>query len=163
MLPARWLCAMATPHGTVKTTTGNRPGRKEPGVTSHSAATSRADSVLTTLDGLTSGKFVVTTHSGTRHIIDLDAKTAVRHGAPGREWGDRILVADPHAALGGSRPKVAAHYEPVTPDGEPFRFTTIRGATVGERMRLDNRSEWRMTSTVRSIDRAQYDTSNGDE
>lgn len=107
---------------------------------------------MDTLDGLDHGKYVVTTYSGTQHFVDLDAKTAIRRSAPGREWGNKTLVVDPHVVLGGSQPKVAAHYESITPDGEPFHFTSIEDATVGERMRLSNGTEWRVTSTIRSIE-----------
>ena len=86
---------------------------------------------ITTLDGLDSGKYVVTTYSGTQHFIDLDAKTVIRRGAP-REWGEQIIVN-------------------VTPDGEAFHFTSIQDVTVGKRMRLDNADEWRVTSTIQSI------------
>jgi hypothetical protein len=81
---------------------------------------------IQTLDGVAAGRYVVTTHSGTRHYVDLDAKMATRNGAPGHEWGDRFLHINPYAALAGSTPKFAAHYEPITPDGEPFRFDTIQ-------------------------------------
>ncbi len=83
---------------------------------------------------------IVTTEHGTRHLIDFDKHTATRQGAPGREWNG--------AGLG---------WGPVTPDGEPFHFYLIQDATVGERMRLDNRDEWRLTSTVQSIEEAPHD------
>ena len=33
---------------------------------------------IQTLDGVAAGRYVVTTHSGTRHYVDLDAKMATR-------------------------------------------------------------------------------------
>jgi hypothetical protein len=92
---------------------------------------------FTTLDGLTTGRFVVTTRSGTRHYVDLDAQTSIRVGAPGREWKSDGV------GLG-----------PVTPDGSLFCFDSIQDATVGKSMWLDNRHEWRITSEIQSIEKA---------
>ena len=108
-------------------------------------------SAFTTLEGLTTGKYVVTTAHGTRHYVDLDARTAVRMGASGREWGTEVLVVNPLAIVSGTQPKVLAHYEPITPDGTEFHFDTIRDCEVGKRMRLDNADEWRITSEIQSI------------
>src|ERR1039458_7422739 len=108
--------------------------------------------MIETLEGLTTGKYVVTTSHGTRHYVDLDARTVTRVGAPGREWGNERLVIDSLDVLGGSRPKAAAHYEPVTPDGTSFHFIFISDCEVGKRMRLDNADEWRLTSQVLSIE-----------
>lgn len=91
---------------------------------------------IETLDDLDSGRYVVTTRSGTRHIIDLDTNTATRHGTPGREWD-----------------KGGVGFGEVTPDGETFHFWTISDATVGKNMRLSNRDEWRITSPIKSITR----------
>lgn len=107
---------------------------------------------LRTLEGMTTGRYVVTTASGTRHFLDLDGQVAVRIGAAGHEWGDEILVPDPYVAVGGEDPKFAAHYEPVTRDGAPMSFSRILNPTVGERMYLENSEEWRLTSVVMSID-----------
>jgi hypothetical protein len=79
---------------------------------------------ITTLDGLETGKYVVTTAHGTRHFVDLDAKTPTRVGAPGRERSD---------------------------DSIPFSYWTIENATVGKFMRLDRLREWRITSEIQSI------------
>jgi hypothetical protein len=111
---------------------------------------------IETLEGLTTGRYVVTTYNGTRHFIDLDNKTAVRV-AKGfdHEWtefGGKTLVPDRRAALSGSQPKVAAHLLPITPDGNVMHFDLINNATVGESMRLDNVDKWRITSTIQSIE-----------
>lgn len=96
-----------------------------------------ADDEVETLEGVTSGRWVVTTEHGTRHLLDLDRRHAIRVAGPGRrQWGAGGI------GLG-----------PTTPDGFPLRFWSIRTATVGERMRLDNREEWRITTTVVSIRR----------
>ena len=95
-----------------------------------------ADNTVTTLDGLRSGRFVVTTIHGTTHTIDLDKKTLVRKAAdPNRTWD--------YAGVGLGA---------VTPDGEPFYFDTLKDATVGSRMLLENSEEWRMTSVVVSVE-----------
>lgn len=108
--------------------------------------------MISTLDNLTTGRYVVTTCNGTRHLVDLDAQTSIRHGAPGREWSDKLFVVHPNAAVSGIQPKFAGHFEPVTPDGEEFHFITITGATVGQSMLLVNDQEWRSTSEIVSIE-----------
>jgi hypothetical protein len=111
---------------------------------------------IRTLEGVTTGRYVVTTYNGTRHYIDLDNQTAMRvaegfeHEWP--EFGGKTLVPDRRAALSGTQPKVAAHLLPITPDRKLMHFDLIRNATVGESMRLDNDDEWRTTSTIRSIE-----------
>lgn len=107
---------------------------------------------IKTLDGLESGRYLITTRNGTTHIVDLDARTSTRQGAPGREWGDEVAVVNPNAVLSGSNPKVALSFVPSTPDGSPFHFTSIKNATVGQSMRLDNAEAWRITSTIQSIE-----------
>ena len=94
-------------------------------------------SEIETLDGRRGGRYVVTTIHGTTHTIDLDKKTLVRKAAhPEREWNDE-------AGLGFGR---------LTKDGKLFHWDTLKGATVGERMQAENRDEWRLTSTVVSIE-----------
>jgi hypothetical protein len=111
---------------------------------------------IETLEGLKTGRYVVTTYNGTRHYIDLDNMTAVRV-AKGfdHEWTEfqgETLVPDRRASLSGSQPKAAAHLLPITPDGKVMHFDLIRNARVGESMRLDNADEWRTTSTIQSIE-----------
>ena len=103
---------------------------------------------IETLDGLTTGQYVVTTYSGTRHVVDLDAHTATRYAAPGHEWGPRSHLKDIDPELAAMR------IDELTPDGVPLHFWTIKDATVGKRMYLANRDEWRVTSTVQSIEPA---------
>ena len=111
---------------------------------------------IETLEGLATGRYVVTTYNGTRHFIDLDNRTAVRVAESfdhkWAEFGGKTLVPDRRAALSGSQPKVAAHLLPITPDGEAMHFDLIRNANVGQSMRLENADEWRTTSTIRSIE-----------
>ena len=103
---------------------------------------------IETLDGVVTGRYVVTTAHGTRHVIDLDARTATRYAAPGHEWGPRshLKEVDPELA--------AIRIDEVTPDGVPFRIVILRDATVGKRMYLWNTDEWRLTSVVQSIEPA---------
>ena len=103
---------------------------------------------IETLDGVATGRYVVTTAHGTRHVIDLDARTATRYAAPGHEWGPRshLKEVDPELA--------AIRIDEVTPDGVPFRIVILRDATVGKRMYLWNTDEWRLTSVVQSIEPA---------
>lgn len=106
-----------------------------------------APPAITTLDQRRSGRYLVTTAHGTRHLIDLDRRVAVRYGAPGRGWdgSDR--------GFGG----------PVTPDGRPLWFSSLTGATVGRRMRIENGDEWRLTSIVVSIEEVGEDWRPGDD
>jgi hypothetical protein len=93
---------------------------------------------ITTLNGIDTGRYIVTTHSGTCHTIDLDRMTAVRDASvSGHVWDE--------AGIGLGK---------LTPDGEVFSWNIISNATVGERMVLENFKEWRVTSVVRSIERA---------
>ena len=115
---------------------------------------------ITSLEGLTSGRFIVTTYNGTRHFIDLDAKTSTRMGAPGREWGREVFVGE-LGTVGGSRPKALVRsFVTEAPDGTPFHYWSITGAEVGKSMRLENMDEWRTTSSVQYIERWEPD---GDE
>ncbi len=107
---------------------------------------------ITTLDGLDHGRFIVTTENGTKHYVDLDLQTSTRVGAPGREWGDRLFVPT-EGVLSGTNPKLTVREEHITPDGTPFRYLTIRDATVGKTMKLENRDEWRITSHIQYIER----------
>jgi hypothetical protein len=104
---------------------------------------------IETLDGVNTGRYVVTTAHGTRHVIDLDAHTATRYAAPGHEWGPRSHLKDVDPEL------AAIRTDEVTPDGAPFRIVVLRDATVGKRMFLWNQDEWRLTSVVQSIEPAQ--------
>lgn len=90
---------------------------------------------MVTLDGLNEGRWVVTTAKGTRHLVDLRARFAMRFAAAGREWTA--------AGVG---------YGPVTPDRRPLFYGSLTNATVGQRMRLDSSDEWRLTSSVTAIE-----------
>ncbi len=98
------------------------------------SATARA---VESLDGQVGGRCWVTTRSGARHLIDLDAGTATRFGAAGREWDGAGM------GLG-----------PVTPDGKAFRCCAPPTVRVGERVYLTNSLDWRLTSEVVSIEAA---------
>jgi hypothetical protein len=86
-----------------------------------------------TLEGLSTGIYVVTTKSGTRHLIDLDRNVAIRQGVEGHEWNSSSL----------------------TSDGYPLHFSLLIDPTVGKRMRIENSDEWRLTSMVVSIEAYQ--------
>ena len=90
---------------------------------------------LATLDGIKSGRYVVTTASGTRHVLDLDRRTVTRYGVEGHAWDE--------AGIGLGK---------ITGDGRPMRYVLLAGATVGDQMVIENRDEWRQTSTVKSIE-----------
>lgn len=97
-----------------------------------------ADNEITTLDGVHTGRYVVTTQNGTTHTIDIDRKTLVRRPAdPERKWD--------YAGIGLGR---------ITSDGEVFRWTKMENASVGKCMMLENSYEWRVSSRVISIERA---------
>ena len=108
---------------------------------------------IESLEGMTSGRYVVTTFSGTRHYVDLESKAVIRQGATGHEWGDTLLMVHPFAALAGVQPKVAVScVQAVVPDGETFLYDTISGVHGGGRMRLDNQEEWRISSEIQTIE-----------
>lgn len=89
--------------------------------------------------GAAGGRWVVTTRNGTKHILDLDAKTSIRLPGKGREWTAEQL-SDWLASTG---------------DGVPFRWerlTFFFEKSAGWLMHLDNDEEWRRTSTIRSIE-----------
>lgn len=66
---------------------------------------------IETLDGLATGRYVVTTSHGTRYLVDLDDRTATRYEAPGHEWG-------PRSHLENVDPRLAAiRIDELTPDG----------------------------------------------
>ena len=98
---------------------------------------------MQSLKGLTTGRYVVTTQNGTRHVVDLDDRTVTRYGAPGRGWS-----ADTDVGYG---PVVAG-------DGEPFFFTRLDSAEVGQQMYAFYKGGyldadfWRQTSTIVSIE-----------
>jgi hypothetical protein len=89
---------------------------------------------VTSLDGLAGGRYIVTTRSGARHLVDLDARTVTRFAAAGSE-----------SSL------VDVGFGPVTADGAETLFTRPSGATVGQRTHVTNNAEWRLTSTVVAI------------
>ena len=72
---------------------------------------------IETLDGLTTGRYVVTTYNGTRHYIDLDNMTAVRVAKgfdhKSTEFQGETLVPGRTASLSGSNkgrgPSIAGH------------------------------------------------------
>lgn len=99
---------------------------------------------VASLDGVCSGRWWVTTAHGTRHLVDMDERTAIRCPPAGREFP------------GGFG------YGPVTADGVPFRFSSIRDARIGGRMRLDNPAEWRITSAVVTIEPAEAESHSPD-
>jgi hypothetical protein len=108
------------------------------------------------LDGVETGKYVVTTSSGTQHFVDLDARTALRRGASGRE--SIPFIENPlEGYLSDGEPKILVTFRS---DGTPFHFWSIRDATVGKQMKLDNRDEWRVTSEVKSIEVWDVDEDN---
>lgn len=94
---------------------------------------------VTSLEGLRTGVYVVTTSGGTRHVVDLERGSATRYGAAGRAW---THMSSPDGAA----------------DGEPFFFTRISDAAVGKRMYLfykggyTDSDFWRLTSAVGSIE-----------
>lgn len=99
------------------------------------------------IEDLSTGRYVLTTLSGTKHFVDLDARTAIRMAVSGHEW----------SAFSGGRGEI-------TPDGAEMRFWTIKGydletgeysdsISVGQHMRLDNRDEWRITTQIQSIEK----------
>jgi len=96
---------------------------------------------MDSLINATSGKYWITTYSGTRYLIDLDNDTAIRFPIEGHEWTGRLGI---------------------TSDGKPFHFVTINGARVGESMYLTSLGgEWRLTSEIQSIE--LYEEDNGDK
>ena len=84
-----------------------------------------------------SGKYRVTTASGTEYVLDMDDGYATRQGAPGHGWDDGDDMG----------------YGGVTGDGIPMRVTDWPVIEVGFRMVLQNSDEWRISTTVQTIER----------
>lgn len=99
---------------------------------------------MESLEGIREGVYVVTTSGGTRHVVDLERGSATRYGAPGRAW---THMSSPDGAA----------------DGEPFFFTRISDAAVGQRMYLFYKGGyldsdfWRLTSQVAGIEAFEID------
>jgi hypothetical protein len=99
--------------------------------------------MMETLEGLKSGRYWVTTHSGTRHLVNLDERSVTRYGAPGHEWNE----GNPNSVAGV--------------DGEPYHYDRLSGATVGESMYMTAGggylygTTFRQTSTVQSIEKIE--------
>lgn len=96
-----------------------------------------SDNTITTLDGLRSGRYVATTTSGMTYTIDLDRKTLVRKSK------DPLNLRDYVAVSIGKR----------TSGAQIVRWNTLKGATVGQHMSVENDDEWIGTASVLSIDR----------
>lgn len=95
-----------------------------------------------TLLGATTGRFVVTTRNGTKHILDLVEGTSIRFPGRGREWSAKQL----------------SDWLVETGDRVPFRWhrlTFLYEQKAGWLMHLDHEEEWRRTSTIRSIERLE--------
>jgi hypothetical protein len=97
--------------------------------------------LITTLRGITTGKYKVKTRSGTTHIFDLDRKTVTRYGAEGHEWKE------------GTANAVAGA------DGEPFHYTFAENVEVGHRFYVESRGAyldpdiWRYSTEIQSIEK----------
>ena len=77
------------------------------------------------------GSYWVTTHSGTRHLLNLDDWTITRYPDEGHEWTSKLL----------------------TPDEASFRFDTMNSVAVGKCMQFTAMTgEWRISSTIQSIE-----------
>lgn len=92
--------------------------------------------MLDSLEGVESGKYIVTTQNGTQQHMDFDANTLVRVPAGAARAWDANGIG----------------FGAVTADGEVFHWMDIRNAEVGKRMFLQNISEWRLTSVIVSIE-----------
>ena len=95
---------------------------------------------METLEGIETGKYEIRTYSGTRHILDLDARSITRYGASGHEWGP----GNPNSVSGL--------------DGDPFYYDSIIGLAVGDRIYARagggylNGTVWRQSTKVKSIE-----------
>lgn len=79
------------------------------------------------------GKFKITTKSGTYHILNYEEQSITRYPASGHEW----------------------HWEKGTSheDYKPFYYTMIDGIKVGESFTAKTMSgDWRRSSTILSIE-----------
>ena len=92
------------------------------------------------LYGVVHGRYVVTTYNGTRHVVDLDARTLTRFGAPGRAWSSSTDF--------GFGPATIA-------DGETFHYEVLEGVAVGGSLRaVDHHGVWRRSSEIITIEAA---------
>lgn len=105
------------------------------------------------IDDLTTGRYILTTLSGTQHWLDLDGHIAIRIPAKvGHEWSGQ---------------------DGRTPDGIPMHYATIRGydldteeyedhLEIGKHMRLDNSDEWRISTAIQKIEILPIEEQDGD-
>jgi len=90
--------------------------------------------MISTLEGVSTGTYHVATESNSAYTIDLDNKTAIRHGEV---------------------PVIKLSDIPGPEDDVPMHFFNISGATVGQRMYLEGHHGWRRTTRVVSIEREE--------
>ena len=100
---------------------------------------------ITTLDDATHGVYSVTTASGTVYKIDLDNGYATRYGKKEIYNVDLDKIGDPKYD--------GLFFDDLTPDGAPMRIGSLRDATVGKNMRIDNSDEWRISTAIQSIEK----------
>jgi hypothetical protein len=90
--------------------------------------------MISTLEGVSTGTYHVATESNSAYTIDLDNKTAIRHGEV---------------------PVIKLSDIPGPEDDVPMHFFNISGATVGQCMYLEGHHGWRRTTRVVSIEREE--------
>jgi hypothetical protein len=90
--------------------------------------------MISTLEGVSTGTYHVTTESNSVYTIDLDNKTATRHGEV---------------------PVIKLSTIPGPEDDVPMHYFDISGPTVGQHMFLEGHHGWRRTTRVVSIEQEE--------
>ena len=88
---------------------------------------------LLTLAGIDTGTYLVTTRSGSEYIVNLDAKTFVRHN-PSHSI---------HSWDSGPVPK----------DDQPIPYTLLRTIEVGEHIYVEMMDQWLNSTQIKTIEK----------
>ena len=88
---------------------------------------------LLTLAGIDTGTYLVTTRSGSEYIVNLDAKTFVRHNP-----NKRVRSWD-----GG----------PVPEDDQPIPYKFLHTIEVGEHIYVEMMDQWLNSTQIQTIEK----------
>src|SRR5208282_2575473 len=88
---------------------------------------------LLTLKGIDTGTYLIRTRSGSEYVVNLDAKTFVRHNP-----NIKVISFD-----GG----------PPLEDDQPIPYTLLRTVEVGEHLYVEMMDQWLNSTEVQSIER----------
>jgi hypothetical protein len=87
---------------------------------------------LLTLAGADTGTYLVTTHSGSKYVVNLDAKTFVRQNP--------------------NKPVISLDGGPAIEDYQPIPYTLLKTIEVGEHIYVEMMDQWLTSTEVQSIE-----------